>query len=356
MPIIFLSNISNLSSFQRFKNILILAVIFLCLGNASQILAQNFVCKLETADRIWIEQTLNIWEKVRKNSLQTSAAELPWLILFDESCVFNVNPDKSQFKAINSDKSAISFNRKSFDIFTIRHNGKIALPEKGEIPAQLISFASNYDNGQKAFLVSAMPQIWQKAPHLKDEKNVDALVRSVFVHEMTHTFHQKYHAKLDVIEKKMVGVENFDDDIIQNTFAKNADFRKTFESEHNLLYKAVGEKDLRRKRELAKAAFEMIKTRRDQFFINENAIYAEIEEIYLTMEGAANWAAFRSAIDQGLSEADALKLIRRGGKYWSQDEGLALFLVIDSLFPKWQKKAFGKSQTSVIELLAEAVK
>lgn len=340
---------------RNFKKSLLLALVILFLSNFQQVFAES-VCKLESKDQQWIEETVEIWEKVRTDSLKISTQKLPWLILFDENCVWNINPDISEFSAQNSIKDKIVFGKKSYDVFALKHEGKISLPENGEIPAQLISFASNYDNGQKAFLVSAMPQIWQKAPHLKNEKNVDALVRSVFVHEMTHTFHQKYHAKLDVIEKKLVGVENFDDDIIQNTFAKNAEFRKTFESEHNLLYKAVGEKDLRRKRELAKAAFEMIKTRRDQFFINENAVYAEIEEIFLTMEGAANWAAFQSAIDQGLSEADALKLIRRGGKYWSQDEGLVLFLVIDSLFPKWQKKAFSKSQTSVIELLAEAVK
>jgi len=340
---------------RNFKRLLFLAVIILFSSNFQQVFA-NSACNLEMKDREWIEKTVEIWEKVRKDSLNISSHKFPWLILFDENCVWKINPDESQYLPQNLAKDKIVLSKKSYDVFALKHEGKIALPESGEIPAQLISFASNYDNGQKAFLVSAMPQIWQKAPHLKDEKNVDALVRSVFVHEMTHTFHQKYHAKLDVIEKKLVGVENFDDDIIQNTFAKNAEFRKTFESEHNLLYKAVGEKDLRRKRELAKAAFEMIKTRRDQFFINENAVYTEIEEIFLTMEGAANWAAFQSAIDQGLSEADALKLIRRGGKYWSQDEGLALFLVIDSLFPKWQKKAFGKSQTSVIELLAEAVK
>lgn len=355
MPII-LFRISSLFSFQYLKNFAVLTAIFLCFGNASQFFAQNSVCKLENADRLWIEQTLEIWEKVRKNSLQISDAKMPWLILFDEACVFNVNPDFSVFTNTKTEKSKISFNRKSVDILTVNHKGKITLPEKGEIPAQLISFAASYNKGQKSFLVSAMPQIWRKAPHLQAERNIDILVRSVFVHEMMHTFHHNYHAKLDIIEKKLVGVENFDDDIVQNIFSKNADFRAAYEKEHDLLYKAVGENDLTRKRELAKTAFEMIKMRRKQFFVNENKIYEEIEEIFLTMEGAANWAAYRSAIDQGLSETDALKLIRRSGNYWSQDESVALFLVIDSLFSGWSKKAFGKSQTSVTELLAEAVK
>ena len=69
------------------------------------------------------------------------------------------------------------------------------------------------------------------------------------------------------------------------------------------------------------------------------------------MEGAANWAAYRSAIVEGMSETNALQLIRRGGKRWSQDEGLALFLLADSFLPGWQEEIFGKSEGSLIELL-----
>jgi len=350
MPFLFLSFIV-----RNFRKSLLLALVILFSANFQQTFA-NSVCELEKNDRIWIENTVEIWEKVRKDSLNISAQKLPWLILFDENCVWNINPDASEFSAQNSMKYKIVFGKKSYEVFASQHEGKISLPENGEIPARLISFASNYGNGEKAFLVSAMPAIWKNAPHLKEEKNADALVRSVFVHEMTHTFHQKFHAKLDVLEKKLKDVENFDDDIIQNTFAKNGEFRKAYEKEHELLFRAVAENDLKKKCELAKSAFEMIKLRRSRFFTNENAVYEEIEEIFLTMEGAANWAAYRAAIYQGLNQTEALKLIRRGGKYWSQDEGIGLFLLIDQLLPKWQKKAFGKSQMSVIHLLGEAVK
>ncbi|MCD9187080.1 MAG: hypothetical protein LUM44_11655 [Pyrinomonadaceae bacterium] len=350
MPFIFLSFI-----FRNFSRSLVVAAIILWSANLQQTFAGS-VCKLQTTDRIWIEKTVAIWEKVRTDSLNISSQKLPWLIVFDENCVWNINPDASEFSAQNSIKDKLVFNKKSYEVFASKHEGKISLPKNGKIPAQLISFASNYGNAEKAFLVSAMPSIWKNAPHLKEEKNVDALVRSVFVHEMTHIFHQKYHAKLDVLEKKLKEVENFDDDIIQNTFAKNDGFRQAYEKEHELLYQAVAEDDLKRKRELAKSVFEAVKSRRSRFYINENAIYEEVEEIFLTMEGAANWAAYRSAIDQGLNRTEAVKLIRRGGKYWSQDEGIGLFLLIDQLLPKWQKKAFGKSQMSVIHLLGEAVK
>lgn len=348
MPVIFLSFIS--------RKILISAIFLFCLLSFQQVFASDSVCELDSAKREWIVKTVDVWEKVRKDSLYISSHKLPRLILFNESCVWNINANSAEFATNSAAKDKIVLNKKSYDLFASKHEGKIALPENGEIPAQLLTFAATYGNGEKAFLVSAMPSIWRNAPHLREEKNLEILIASVFVHEMTHTFHRKYHAKLDVIEKKLKDVEDFDDDIIQNSFGKNEEFKNAYEKEHELLFQAVGEKDLTKKRELAKAVFEKIKERRKQFFTGENAIYEEIEEIFLTMEGAANWAAYKSAINQGLNETDALKLIRRGGKYWSQDEGIGLFLLIDALFPKWQKKAFGKSQMSVTNLLGEAVK
>lgn len=181
------------------------------------------------------------------------------------------------------------------------------------------------------------------------------LARSVVVHELTHTFHRNFHARLDILERELSEVKEFNDDIIQNTFAANPDFRRMYESEHALLYQAVYEADPGKKRKLAKKALETIRKRRAKFYTGQNKVYSEIEDIFLTMEGAANWAAFRSAMIDGLSVLDAMKLIRRSGKYWSQDEGIALFLVIDSLSPDWQKRAFGTSNASAVDLLDRSV-
>ena len=333
------------------KRFIFFAAILIALTASLQAFAECAPRKAETG---WIAQTLRVWKKTRQSALLLPAEKLPWMVLFDESCVWHINPD---LRILKTDaKSRIPFDRKVADVYLLNHAGKIALPNAQEIPARLLSFASGYDGGKKSFFVAAMPSIWQKAPNLQTEKNLDALVKSVFMHELTHTLHRNFYARLDEIEKRLVGVENFNDDLIQNTFQTNDEFRKAFENEHKLLYEAVGETNLTRKRELAKQALALINARRQKFFTEKDALYAEIEEIFLTMEGAANWTAYQAAIGQGLAEPDALKLIRRSGKYWSQDEGLAMFLIIDALLPKWQKKAFGKSPATVTDLLSEAVR
>ncbi|MBC7900819.1 MAG: hypothetical protein H7070_12300 [Saprospiraceae bacterium] len=301
----------------------------------------------------WLEQTFGTWDKVRKDSLKIPSADRPWLIFFDESCVIHVDPDSS-FSAGSFKKQVIG--GESFNISVIKHDGKITMPNREEIPAGLITFASTYAGGKKSFLAAALPSIWRNDVNLKAEKNLDTLVRSVVVHELTHTYHRNFHARLDILEKQLPEVKNFNDDVVQNTFGANAYFRKLYESEHALLYQAIAETRTKEKRNLAKKALEIIRERRTKFYSGPNKVYSEIEDIFLTMEGAANWAAFQSAMIEGVSVADATKLIRRSGKYWSQDEGFALFLVIDSLLPDWQKRAFGTSNASAVELLADAVK
>lgn len=316
-------------------------------------------CTLGSNDKEWIEQTLQAWQTVSRDSLHLRRAALPWLILFDENCIWHVNPNllvfSSKFGA-EFNETKINYSGRALDVYGIFHDGKIALPDGNQIPAQLTSFTGTYENGKKAFLVFAMPTIWQKAPHLKTETNLNRLIRSVFVHEMTHTRHRNFYAGLNRIEKKYHFMEGLNDDIVQTRFSGRADFRQAFEAERDLLYRAAAETDFRRKRELATDALASIENRRRRFFTGNDSIYTEVEDIFLTMEGAANWAGYKSAMAEGMNRADALKLIRRSGKYWSQEEGLALFLLVDSLLPNWQTKAFGESMISAMDLLKEAVK
>jgi len=75
------------------------------------------------------------------------------------------------------------------------------------------------------------------------------------------------------------------------------------------------------------------------------------------MEGVAEWAGYSRLIHpQGLGIAPEVALpgMRRGGRQWSQDEGLAIFLVVDRLVPDWQARAFAAEPATAMELLALA--
>jgi hypothetical protein len=71
------------------------------------------------------------------------------------------------------------------------------------------------------------------------------------------------------------------------------------------------------------------------------------------MEGVANWAGFRAAMHAGLSRDEAITLMQGSRKWFSQDEGLALFLAIDALTPGWQKRVFSEKPVPAFELLVD---
>ncbi|MBX7053589.1 MAG: hypothetical protein K1X36_01450 [Pyrinomonadaceae bacterium] len=315
-------------------------------------------CPVGVDERVWVGNAMTTWTNIRKNSLGLPSAKLPWLLLFNETCVIHINPDSDFLKRGPSPSTPTTarFGSVAAKAMIVSHGGKINLPDGAEVPVGLLSFAATFDQGRASFLISALPAVWQKAPHLQNEPNIDKLAASVFVHEMTHTLHRHFYDRLVEIEKQKRTEDEIDDDLIQKRFEKIEEFRALIESERKLLYDAASQPSRAEKKRLAAIALKAIEQRRDIYFRGENAEFAEIEDIFLTMEGVANWAAFKAAMEQGLGRPEALKLIRRGGKYWSQDIGLALFLVIDDLMPGWQKRAFAKRNATVYELMRDAVK
>ena len=83
-------------------------------------------------------------------------------------------------------------------------------------------------------------------------------------------------------------------------------------------------------------------------------MYGEFENLFLSMEGAGQWAAYRFAKAQAgpaASDAATVTFVRDNRKYWSQEEGLALFLLLDAYVPDWQARVFGPTLISPMALL-----
>ncbi|HEX2091377.1 MAG TPA: hypothetical protein VHG28_03205, partial [Longimicrobiaceae bacterium] len=153
--------------------------------------------------------------------------------------------------------------------------------------------------------------------------------------------------------------EDINDDIVQTRFDSVPGFRAAYEAERDLLLRAVLEPDPARRREIARSALAAARERRARYFTGENAFYAELEDLFLNMEGVASWSAFmlaRKRAGPGATDAEILARMRGSGRYWSQDEGLALILVIDRLLPGWQARMFGNEPASVWNLLEEGTR
>jgi hypothetical protein len=233
------------------------------------------------------------------------------------------------------------------------HGGTLTLPDGGKAPVRLMSFAGSFGPAEQPFLVMAMPAIW--AAERQDVSSLPLLMRAVFAHEMAHTVHTKGIGQWFAdIEKRTRIPDDLDDDIIQTRFEKNAEFARMFGQERDQLYVAANERDAARQRAAVAQAVALMRARRARFFVGGDAPMAMFEDLFLSMEGLGNWTAYRVARRAGLSSDEAQAFIRRGRSRWSQDEGLAAFLIIDALVPDWRTGVLSGRPLSVLDLLDAA--
>jgi hypothetical protein len=296
------------------------------------------VCVMEDQNAVWMRTAIADWESVRRQDLRVEEAPQPWIIFFDASCAWHMNPQAPT-------------------MYGVPHGGHITLPDGSVIDVKVTSFAGTYGADDRPYMVMALLDIWRADPRQAAEPQLDRLLRIVFVHEMTHTL--QAHSTgvwFGNLQTRFKLPDDLTDDIIQDRFAEVPGFREAYEAERDLLYRAAGESDPVRRRSLAAEALDAMKTRRAKYFGGANAVYADLEDLFLNMEGVANWAAYRLARRESAGFPDAIAFMRRGGKRWSQDEGLALFLVIDAAVPEWQSEVFGSTPVSVIDLLSKAVR
>jgi hypothetical protein len=150
------------------------------------------------------------------------------------------------------------------------------------------------------------------------------------------------------------------DDIVQDHYKKDSVYVKLFHSEVNKLYEAAFAHNEKAARGLVGKALFLLKKRQTKYFKGERAILKELDNIFLSMEGlgqyaAVAWLTHPKGADMPFEKA--VNGFRRKGSQWSQEEGLALFLILNRLTKTdWPNDIFGKKPKNIIELLEQALK
>lgn len=152
--------------------------------------------------------------------------------------------------------------------------------------------------------------------------------------------------------------EELSDDIVQARFAADSTYVAAYLAERDLLYRAAAADSLVEVRALAAQALDMMHTRHARWFVDENAVFAILDTTFLSMEGAGQWAAYAwlaHPAGGGMERPAAVAKMLGRRRWWSQDEGLALFLVVDRLLPSWPPLVFGEKSLGALELLERAI-
>jgi len=325
-----------------------------CVTSAAGRGASAADCRLVGAERRWIRSSLAAWERVSTRALQLPAARPPLLLFYDRRCLFRFPPSNARD---GSSPVAVRVGRETFAGSARSHGGTIELPNGTRLRVRPVTYASLLPGDSSTFLLLALEDVWVSDPAYRfDPENWSDYLTRVFVHEMTHARHLTAWAPLLRVEAGRVGLSDLNDDIIQQRFDTVPGFHEAVQRETAMLYEGIAQTGTRR-RMLVRAAIDSIQARRARFFGGLKAPWSRIEQLLLDLEGAGQWAALSHLVYSrpGARVDQLIDVVRDSRTYWSQDEGLALYLAVDALVPGWQQLAFSDEPRSSLELLTGAL-
>ncbi len=301
-------------------------------------------CQMSPSDRAWIEHAVHNWGIAQRELLHLSPAPLPTVVVIDQHCTYVSDTPKYNDLVWKASP----------------HSDIVVLPDGKRVPLGLISFASPLGTGPATgYFAMSLPSLW-RAKKVESSLGIEPLIDGVLLHEMAHT-RQFYFANPALAElSKRYGLpDDIGDDSLQEAFSANKEYVAEYQKERDMLYAAALTPSDKQARSLAKQALSLMRTRRNRWFRGDNEKWCDLDEIFLTMEGLGQWtmyAWYTGPSGLHISPTTAIDFVRRKRQWWTQDEGLALFLVIDRLLPNWQSLAFAPKPLTAESLLERATR
>lgn len=282
------------------------------------------------SDRVWLARSIELWKKAEAEWLNLDPQSPPDIVVFDAACTYRL--PHGRFETLVSQANMDG----------------VAVYDGRPLPMGPVSFA----DGSGAFVMS-LPTVW-RAAGVESGLGLEVLMEGVFLHEIMHT-RQAALANAAFESLAAEQSEGLSDDLVQTLFEADADYGAAYRQERDLLFAAAAADDSVEARTLAGQALDLMRARRARWFTDDRAWLTVADDVFLAMEGMGQWLAYRHfASLPGIGAQRAMDEARRGGRFWTQDEGLALMLVVDRLVPDWQQRAFREPEWRAANLLAAA--
>ena len=302
-------------------------------------------CRFTGEPRVWTSEALASWDRLDRERLRIARPVTPVITLFDQACAYTLTPDaRGDFRV----------GARRYRTSGMGHSGQVGLPDGGTVPAGKLAFASPLSDG-RMFFIMALPSVWRA--DRSEPRDWRRLSMVVFMHEFAHT---QQAASLGVRVDDLLArglPDDSDDDVVQDRFSAQPGYPAAYEAERDLFYQAATAPDARTARARLALAARAMEVRRARWFRGGNALYAEADDVFLTLEGTGNWAAWMWLTDPRggrLTPSAATTFVRGGGNRWSQDEGLGIMLAVDRLTPDWPALAFSPRGATADRLIARA--
>ena len=295
------------------------------------------------ADRAWLDRSLADWTRVERQQLHLPAAPIPTIITADSKCAFTG-----------------SGGRLPLAWSSTPHGGTIKLPDGTSLPVGVTSFTAPGSNQVTPFFVMTLPSVW-RAGGVTSTLGLDQLMTGAMLHELTHS---RQFAEVGPILARLEGKRGLpnplSDDSLQEAFEQDPAYLAAYEQEMKMLFSAALDPDPLRAKAKARQGFALLDARQARWLGANDGAWAEADSLFLGMEGLGQWLIYRHAAAGKARPGRAANLAaviatRRGGKYWSQDEGLAIMLLLDRFNPRWTDHQAAARPTLLLDLAKAAV-
>lgn len=294
----------------------------------------NRSCQASAEDRDWLGGALAAWRATFRGLLQAPDRPLPQIVAYDSACAYTLAPSPGT----GARWSAVA------------HRGQVALPNGTTIPVGPNAFNAVTGAGAN-FVVIALPSIWRPvAP--KSEIPLLWFLEGVFLHELAHSYQADVTPALSfpALLKRLPADAAISDDSVQEQFEKDPAYAGDLQAELDLLFRAASAPSRAEAQSLACDGLAALRSRRARHFAGANAHWALVDEVSLTTEGLGQWVAYAWLSENRRLDRN-LVIAKLRSRYWSQEQGLAVFLVVDRLVPDWQRRLFSRSPETAERLL-----
>ncbi len=305
----------------------------------------------------WIQNVMIRWEHVCRGHLNLPPEPLPWIVFYDDQHAWHIHPEPDLLPPHRQLTASVSFAGRRYPLVELDTSRGLWLPDGEVVPVRAEGATKPYAECKKVYVQMAVPALWWHE-HPRDAMPEDHIY-SEALHELTHT--RQLVAALSQIREARDRYrlpDALDDDIIERTVTGNEEYRRMYEREKAQLERAVEAPDLKSCRHEARIFLEMANKRQEQFFRGEYEGWAALDDVFLALEGTAVWVQGQMALDQAprrQSWRQTLVSLAPFYRFWSQEEGMGLFLLIDRLTPGWKAQYFGSELPSPFETLRIAV-
>ena len=301
-------------------------------------------CSLPERDQAWVGRALEAWRFASREITGIGPVPDFQAIFFSADCVL---------------RSADALNAPTAERVTwtaIPHSGTIGLPDGSGIPAGVTSHVSG-DKGV-IYLVMSTPSVWEAAGVGKGS-SLETLMVAVLLHEGSHVAQTgPYGPRLGALIERYGLPDSFSDDTMQEHFQANEAFASSVKEETRLFLAAAAAQGDAEARTLARRARQLMLDRQARWLVGDAAYFVEAEDIWLTFEGAGQWAAYQWMVHPrgGAQPADEVMARFTRNRFWSQNEGFAVVMALDRIVgPRWKRHAFGDGARTVLEMLDDAL-